>query len=46
VAAGAFYLFYGRRRTVLITYPNDEALAGAIGSDLVRWKNIEAPTKG
>lgn len=46
VAAGAFFLFYGRRRTVLITYPNDKALAGAIGSDLVRWKNIESPTEG
>jgi len=26
VSAGAFFLFYGKRRTVLITYPKDEEL--------------------
>jgi cyclase len=41
VAAGAFFLFYGKRRTVLITYPTDEELASALGSDRIRWKRQE-----
>lgn len=38
VAAGAFFLFYGKRRTVLITYPTDEELNAALGPALVRPK--------
>jgi cyclase len=41
VAAGAFFLFYGKRRTVLITYPSDPQLASALGSQRVRWKRNE-----
>jgi len=39
VAAGAFFLFFGPRRTVLITYPEDEALIGALGAGRVRKKD-------
>lgn len=38
VAAGAFFLFYGRRRTVLITYPTDEELLEHFHPDEVRRK--------
>jgi len=38
VAAGAFFLFFGPRRTVLITYPTDEELAAHFGSDRIRSK--------
>lgn len=39
VAAGALFLFFGRRRTVLITYPTDEELIQHIGAEHVRPKN-------
>ncbi len=39
VAAGAFFLFYGRRRTVLITYPKDEELRRAFRAEHVRSKD-------
>lgn len=39
VAAGAFFLFYGKRRTVLITYPTDEELGGHLGGDWIRKKD-------
>jgi cyclase len=38
VASGAFFLFFGPRRTVLITYPTDEELATALGPELIRNK--------
>ena len=38
VAAGAFFLFYGRRRTVLITYPTDEELLEHFAPEQVRRK--------
>lgn len=38
VAAGAFFLFYGRKRTVLITYPTDEELMRCLGEDRIRRK--------
>jgi len=38
VAAGAFFLFYGRRRTVLITYPTDEELLEHFDRQRVRQK--------
>ena len=41
VAAGAFFLFYGKRRTVLITYPKDEALRGVLDPRRVRPKDPE-----
>lgn len=40
VAAGAFFLFYGRRRTVLITYPTDEELRAHLGPARVRTKDL------
>lgn len=39
VAAGAFFLFYGKRRTVLITYPTDDELQAALGPERVRRKD-------
>jgi len=39
VAAGAFFLFYGPRRTVLITYPDDEELLKHLGQERVRLKD-------
>lgn len=36
VAAGAFFLFYGRRRTVLVTYPTHEELLAAFDEEHVR----------
>lgn len=39
VAAGAFFLFYGRRRTVLITYPSDDELRTHLGAERVRTKD-------
>lgn len=39
VAAGAFFLFYGKRRTVLITYPKDEELAAHFLPEHVRIKD-------
>jgi cyclase len=41
VAAGAFFLFFGPRRTVLITYPTDEQLIEVLGRDRVRIKDPE-----
>lgn len=41
VAAGAFFLFFGARRTVLITYPDDAALVAALGRDRVRLKDAQ-----
>lgn len=38
VASGAFFLFFGPRKTVLITYPTDEELAQAFGPALIRSK--------
>lgn len=38
VAAGAFFLFFGPRRTVLITYPDDEELQPYLGPARVRDK--------
>jgi cyclase len=36
VAAGALFLFFGRRRTVLINYPTKEELEQAFRPDQVR----------
>lgn len=41
VAAGAFFLFYGPRRTVLINYPHDDDLARVLGEDRVRRKDFK-----
>ncbi|HOZ45398.1 MAG TPA: AglZ/HisF2 family acetamidino modification protein [Candidatus Hydrogenedentes bacterium] len=41
VAAGAFFLFYGRRRTVLITYPKDEDLIQHFKPEHIRPKDPE-----
>ncbi len=41
VAAGAFFLFYGRRRTVLITYPKDEELLRHFRPGHIRPKDSE-----
>lgn len=41
VAAGAFFLFYGRRRTVLITYPKDEDLIQHFRPEHIRPKDPE-----
>lgn len=40
VASGAFFLFYGRRRTVLITFPSDEELIEHLGPPRVREKDV------
>lgn len=42
VAAGAFFLFYGRRRTVLITYPPDDELRKSLHPEHVRPKDPAA----
>ncbi|HOT51383.1 MAG TPA: AglZ/HisF2 family acetamidino modification protein [Candidatus Hydrogenedentes bacterium] len=39
VAAGAFFLFYGKRRTVLITYPTDEELRAHFRPEHIRTKD-------
>lgn len=39
VACGAFFLFYGPRRTVLITYPEDAELEASLGALRVRRKD-------
>jgi imidazoleglycerol phosphate synthase cyclase subunit len=39
VACGAFFLFYGARRTVLITYPTDEDLRKYLKSEQIRNKD-------
>lgn len=39
VAAGAFFLFFGPRRTVLINYPTDGELVRVLGADRVRLKD-------
>ena len=39
VASGAFFLFFGPRRTVLITYPTDDELAEHLGMDLIHSKD-------
>ncbi|HEO72374.1 MAG TPA: imidazole glycerol phosphate synthase subunit HisF [Candidatus Hydrogenedentes bacterium] len=41
VAAGAFFLFYGPRRTVLITYPKDEDLQKHFRPEEIRTKDPE-----
>jgi len=38
VAAGAFFLFFGPRRTVLITYPDDDELGAALDPARIRDK--------
>lgn len=38
VAAGAFFLFFGPRRTVLITYPTDEELGEHLPAKRIRSK--------
>lgn len=40
VAAGAFFLFFGPRRTVLITYPTDEELIAQFDPAEIRDKNV------
>jgi len=42
-AAGAFFLFYGKRRVVLITYPTDTELRGHFKSEDVRPKPLASP---
>lgn len=42
-AAGAFFLFYGRRRVVLITYPTDTELRQVFEEEHVRPKPLAAP---
>lgn len=42
-AAGAFFLFYGRRRVVLITYPTDKELCAQFKEQHVRPKPLAAP---
>jgi cyclase len=39
VAAGAFFLFYGKRRTVLITYPTDQELMAHLDGNWTRKKD-------
>jgi cyclase len=39
VAAGAFFLFFGSRRTVLITYPTDEELLTCFSPERIRAKD-------
>lgn len=39
VAAGAFFLFFGPRRTVLITYPDDAELLEAFDAEQIRSKS-------
>ena len=39
VAAGAFFVFFGRRRTVLITYPTDHDLKMHMPAERVRKKD-------
>ncbi len=39
VAAGAFFLFFGPRRTVLITYPTDAELLAHMPAELIRRKD-------
>jgi len=39
VAAGAFFLFFGKRRTVLITYPTDRDLAAHFRPEHIRPKD-------
>lgn len=43
VAAGALFLFFGRRRTVLINYPTHEELLEAFGPDIVRAREHLLP---
>lgn len=38
VAAGAFFLFFGARRTVLITYPSDDELLAYFPAEWIRSK--------
>jgi len=38
-AAGSFFQFFGPRRTVLLTYPEDEVLYAALGKERVRAKD-------
>lgn len=42
-AAGAFFLFFGRRRVVLITYPTDKELRQVFKEEHVRPKPLAAP---
>jgi cyclase len=38
-AAGAFFLFFGPRRTVLITYPTDDELEAHLPASRIRRKD-------
>lgn len=42
-AAGAFFLFYGRRRVVLITYPTDAELRKHFRPEDIRPKSLTSP---
>ncbi len=42
VAAGACFLFFGPRRTVLINYPSDAELSAALGPERIRQKDLKA----
>ncbi len=41
VASGAVFLFYGPRKTVLITYPEDAELVEHLGAERVRMKDAQ-----
>ena len=43
VAAGAAFLFYGRRRAVLVHYPTDEELVASLGDAAVRRRGPNPP---
>lgn len=43
VAAGALFLFWGRRRTVLINYPSEDELVAHLGRDRVRRRTPSVP---
>ena len=38
VAAGSFFLYHGRRRGILITFPTCEELASVLGAERVRTR--------
>jgi cyclase len=43
VAAGAFFLFFGARRTVLLTYPTDAELRAHLPAERIRPKDRNPP---
>ncbi len=43
VACGAFFLFYGKRRTVLITYPSEEQLLQYFKPEHIRKRDPKKP---